>query len=573
MICSVSCWRELLSLPNLSFLVLTWDCENTFPLFFFLSLVPPYSPSVPDENYAREVMQLFSIGLTKLNLDGTPVIDRYGREIPTYDVEDVASLARVWTGFNGSLRRGNYEDLDWAGDSYMDPMSISLKMHDFFPKRGLDKLYIGDKLPLCVDMPTRAFLRVGAKYRLLGGSSTPRLQEDPASWDKDDSIFRMILNPFGNSALREELCHPVNGECTYPSIIELPSNLVCHEMECKVDTVRVVQVAQGVFYEYVRQACVQLAFYEGAKKVFSGNDSFNMCANPKMPVARAACCGLSWKDNWPIHQCKYAGERVTYQTYQDRCDFEGGPLNKRANTCAGGRWGTPWWVYNQPNFGWLNQYQKCEVDSLKSSPYWVSDSNFQWTPEPCNIEIAVNSNGHVQVIHVNDGTPPASPHVEGVDNINWFSVHWERNVMGDEQYPSAKHNSCGEGACKVDENVDVMGRLACRCSTMVEETAVFAETPTREEALVQLHIGAFELGMFNTEDYVLVGSVGGVETYRPAASAEIFTMETVFKLHNKARQSIFLKNMKSVVKVRLICTYRNNTGTVLTLVEFISTQT
>ena len=38
----------------------------------------------PDENYAREIMQLFTIGLVKLNMDGTSQLDRWGREINTY---------------------------------------------------------------------------------------------------------------------------------------------------------------------------------------------------------------------------------------------------------------------------------------------------------------------------------------------------------------------------------------------------------------------------------------------------------------------------------------------------------
>jgi uncharacterized protein (DUF1800 family) len=51
-----------------------------------------------DENYAREVMQLFSIGLVKLNRNGTPVIVD-GRTVPTYDGDVVRGFARVFTGW------------------------------------------------------------------------------------------------------------------------------------------------------------------------------------------------------------------------------------------------------------------------------------------------------------------------------------------------------------------------------------------------------------------------------------------------------------------------------------------
>jgi uncharacterized protein (DUF1800 family) len=54
----------------------------------------------PDENYAREVMQLFSVGLHELNLDGTEKRDGQGKKIETYDSDDVSQLARVFTGYD-----------------------------------------------------------------------------------------------------------------------------------------------------------------------------------------------------------------------------------------------------------------------------------------------------------------------------------------------------------------------------------------------------------------------------------------------------------------------------------------
>ena len=54
---------------------------------------------VPDENYAREVMQLFSIGLLKLNIDGTAIIGSNGQPEESYTQVDVSNLARVFTGY------------------------------------------------------------------------------------------------------------------------------------------------------------------------------------------------------------------------------------------------------------------------------------------------------------------------------------------------------------------------------------------------------------------------------------------------------------------------------------------
>ena len=53
----------------------------------------------PDENYAREVMQLFSIGLIERTLDFTPILSG-GLPIPTYDQNVVSNYAKVFTGFN-----------------------------------------------------------------------------------------------------------------------------------------------------------------------------------------------------------------------------------------------------------------------------------------------------------------------------------------------------------------------------------------------------------------------------------------------------------------------------------------
>jgi uncharacterized protein (DUF1800 family) len=63
----------------------------------------PTTGAMPDENYAREVMQLFSIGLYELNNDGTLKLNAQGQPIETYTNADITGLAKVFTG------------LSWAG--------------------------------------------------------------------------------------------------------------------------------------------------------------------------------------------------------------------------------------------------------------------------------------------------------------------------------------------------------------------------------------------------------------------------------------------------------------------------
>ncbi len=69
---------------------------------------------LPDENFAREVMQLFSIGLYQLNLDGTQKLDANGNPIPTYKSADVKGLAKVFTGW------GNYRSAGFAPSATLE---------------------------------------------------------------------------------------------------------------------------------------------------------------------------------------------------------------------------------------------------------------------------------------------------------------------------------------------------------------------------------------------------------------------------------------------------------------------
>jgi uncharacterized protein (DUF1800 family) len=85
----------------------------------------------PDENYAREVLQLFSIGLHQLNLDGTPKAGPGGRPIETYTNADIAGLAKVLTGWDYS----NPDSLDYA--YVRRPMAYFASRHSTSEKRFL----------------------------------------------------------------------------------------------------------------------------------------------------------------------------------------------------------------------------------------------------------------------------------------------------------------------------------------------------------------------------------------------------------------------------------------------------
>ena len=89
----------------------------------------------PDENYARELLQLFSIGLVQLNDDGTPKLDESGQTIPTYDQTNIEGFAHLFTGWHFA----NADDFRWPSNSdYISPMRPWPEYHDTGEKKLLN---------------------------------------------------------------------------------------------------------------------------------------------------------------------------------------------------------------------------------------------------------------------------------------------------------------------------------------------------------------------------------------------------------------------------------------------------
>ena len=85
----------------------------------------------PDENYAREILQLFSIGLDQLNLDGTPVLVG-GARVPTYGQNQVRGFAQVFTGWNfSSCSVATFSDCE-PGNPYEAPWSSPMAPFEAF---------------------------------------------------------------------------------------------------------------------------------------------------------------------------------------------------------------------------------------------------------------------------------------------------------------------------------------------------------------------------------------------------------------------------------------------------------
>jgi uncharacterized protein (DUF1800 family) len=93
----------------------------------------------PDENYAREVMQLFTIGLVQLNADGTPKTDAQGVGLPTYDQSVIEGYANVFTGWTF----GGSPTFFQPSFDYERPMQAFAAMHS----TGAKKLVNGATVP------------------------------------------------------------------------------------------------------------------------------------------------------------------------------------------------------------------------------------------------------------------------------------------------------------------------------------------------------------------------------------------------------------------------------------------
>lgn len=95
----------------------------------------------PDENYAREVMQLFTIGLWELNQDGSRKLDENGAPIPTYDNSDIETFARIFTGLETQAPRPNIEMVN-RDLNLVDPLRVDVNKHDFRFDGGWEKILL-----------------------------------------------------------------------------------------------------------------------------------------------------------------------------------------------------------------------------------------------------------------------------------------------------------------------------------------------------------------------------------------------------------------------------------------------
>lgn len=102
----------------------------------------PATNTYPDENYAREIMQLFTIGTVLLNNDGTEVLNNQGQPIESYNNDDIFEFSKIFTGLTWADRtqfgRGALNDTSYIPD---------LVMWDSYHEPGVKNLLNGFQVP------------------------------------------------------------------------------------------------------------------------------------------------------------------------------------------------------------------------------------------------------------------------------------------------------------------------------------------------------------------------------------------------------------------------------------------
>jgi uncharacterized protein (DUF1800 family) len=126
----------------------------------------------PDENYAREVMQLMSIGLVELNLDGTTRLDGNGQPIPTYDQSIIEGFARVFTGWT------------WACQSTLPACTFTTARPQLAPVAGYNQV---------VPMRHYATQHETGTKKLLSGVTLPANQTGER--DLQDALDNIAAHP------------------------------------------------------------------------------------------------------------------------------------------------------------------------------------------------------------------------------------------------------------------------------------------------------------------------------------------------------------------------------------------
>lgn len=173
----------------------------------------------PDENYARELMQLFSIGLVELNPDGSNRLDGQGQSIPTYNQEIIEGFAHVFTGWTWA-GSPSFEQARGTRLNQVIPMELWEDFHDAGPKALLNNVSLAagqggvkdlsDALDNVFNHPNVGpFIAIRLIHRLVTSNPSPAyISRVSAVFDNNGSGVRGDLGAVVMAILLDEEAHP-----------------------------------------------------------------------------------------------------------------------------------------------------------------------------------------------------------------------------------------------------------------------------------------------------------------------------------------------------------------------------
>lgn len=340
---------------------------------------------------------------------------------------------------------------------------------------------------------------------MLGSSSTPRLLYEHKNLKDDSKVKRFILSD--KSQLFEKLCASVDGRCTFPAKVEIDQNVPCFGTECNIDSLRVVEVEAGIFYEYARLPCVQQGFYGSPRLVSSvGTRHQSHCADPRFAAASPLCCQAPNDEGWQPHGEtlfeSYTGERVHLAEAENRCSQAGLVLCNEMHV-------------------------RCDPCDKKAD---------RWLARSCRILAKINRDGHVGIIHWAPGVS-VPMEVDSQYTNTFFRVDWNGNVR--RHLLDDFDRRCTTLGCEID-SADGL----CLCATSTQDTVAFDRAPTRQEVLSNLHIGYFDPKLYGQYQETDMG--GGVTMY---SMDSVISMESIFSVVDNNGIRRFRKNLISTVSI------------------------
>ena len=368
-------------------------------------------------------------------------------------------------------------------------------------------------------------MKKGAKYRILGAKANPDFASE--AWSGGASPKRASLD-FVSSNLTSIICNKNEvGVCNPQNIVILPTDIECFGIECEIEEPRTIEIAEGLWYEYIRPPCVNQAFYNNGKSVYrlSGKDGFKqiLCGNPSLRDASTICCKKTEQGMRDATGRKevFGGERTTFEAAVERC------IEDDLGICDS-------FLANKRTLCTVEQ-DACDLDNV-----------FYWLSAPCSMNAKVSPEGNVAIVHqpsaaTGDKENETFAQVSN-DTKSFFRTDWRAS----DAFPNIGNflddfdtNCASIVGCFVE---DTDGN--CQCKVFVEEGIAFDDDSELSSVGTLLSIATFGSFVSDSTSFVSTG-ISGIKKF-PSGPLSI---NTIFEATDSIGRIHYRTNVLSIVKL------------------------